>query len=131
MPPSSPPDRTRLILAALASACLVVGLLWGLRWIFEDRVLSGHFSPDAALEAMTVVVTLLQVLAVSVAAFLAGLLVWIARRTREVRQWPPSGGWPAPRRLSEREAERIARWIHVGALLVGLVAAATAVAALS
>lgn len=130
MPPSSPKDRTRLILVALAGACIVVGMLWGLRWAFEDRVLAGHLSPDAALEAMAAFVSMLQALAALVAALLAALLAWIARRTRETRQWPPSGRWPAPRAIDDVEIRRYGQRLHAGAVAAGALAVAALAAAL-
>lgn len=130
MPPSSPRDRTRLFLAALAGACVVVGMLWGLRWAFEDRVLAGRLSPDASLEAMASLVTMLQALAALVAALLAALLAWIARRTRETRQWPPSGQWPTPRAIGEAEIRRYVQRLRAGAVAAGAVAVAALIAAL-
>lgn len=130
MPPSSPPNRTRLILAALAGACVVVGLLWGLRWAFEDRVLEGHLSPDAALEAMARFVTMLEALAALVAALLASLLAWIARRTRETRHWPPSGRWPTPRAIGDAEIHRYGKRLHAGVVAAGALAVAALAAAL-
>ena len=130
MPSASPRNRTRVFLAVLAGACVVVGMLWALRWAFEGRVLEGHLSPDAALAAMAGFVTMLQALAAAVAALLATLLAWIARRTRETRRWPPSGQWPTPRGLDATEAHRCVRWLHAGAGAAGALAVAALAAAL-
>lgn len=131
MPPSSPPDRIRLLLLVLACACIIVGLLWGLRWAFEGRVAAGQLSPDAALDAMASFVTMLYLMGALVATSLAALLAWIAKRTRETRQWPPSGSWPKPRAIAPQEADRFARYLHVGCALAGLVAVAALAAALT
>lgn len=129
MPSSSPQDRVRLVLVVLACACVIVGMLWGLRWAFEGRVVSGQLSPDAAMEAMVRFVTMLYVFGAIVAAGLAGLLAWIAKRTRETRQWPPSGSWPVPRPISSDEASRFARRLQAGAVVAGVIALAAIVAA--
>jgi hypothetical protein len=130
MPPSSPPGRTRVILVALAGACVVVGLRWGLRWAFEDRVLAGRLSPEASLEAMADFVAMLYALAAMIAALLAAPLGWIARRTRETRQWPPSGRWPTPRAIGDREIHRYTQRLQVGAVASGAAAIAALAAAL-
>lgn len=124
-------NRTRLVLAALACACVVVGLMWGLRWAFEDRVVTGRLSPDAAMEAMADMITMLYALAAMVAALLAALLAWMSKRTRDTRQWPPSGSWPMPRAIDEDEIKRITRSLHAGAILSGATAIAALAAALS
>lgn len=131
MPPTSPNNRFRLILVGLAGACAVVGMLWGLRWAFEDRVLSGRLSPEAALQAMADLVAMLYALAALVATLLAMLLAWIAKRTRETRRWPPSGSWPAPRPLTEEQSTRYARRLHAGLALAVMTAVAALVAALT
>jgi NADH:ubiquinone oxidoreductase subunit 5 (subunit L)/multisubunit Na+/H+ antiporter MnhA subunit len=130
MSPSSPPDRTRVILVVLAGACVVVGLMWGLRWVFEDRVVAGRLSPEASLEAMADFVAMLQALAAMIAALLTALLAWIARRTRETRQWPPSGRWPAPRAIADLEIQRYTTRLHAGAVVSGAAAIAALAAAL-
>lgn len=109
----------------------MVGLLWGLRWAFEGRVATGHMSPDAAIEAMARFVKALYLLGALVAAVLASVLAWIAKRTRETRLWPPSGSWPVPRAISEGDARRLGRRLHVGAAIAGAVAIASLVAALA
>lgn len=119
-----------MILVALAGACVVVGLMWGLRWAFEDRVLAGRLSPEAALEAMADFVVMLQALAGMIAALLAALLAWIAKRTRETRQWPPSGRWPTPRAIAEAEIQRYTTRLHAGAVAAGAAAIAALAAAL-
>ena len=108
----------------------MVGVLWGLRWAFEGRVAAGQLSPDAALDAMAQFVTILSLLGALVAASLAALLAWIAKRTRETGQWPPSGSMPLPRAIDAHEAERNVRRLHIGAALAGLVAVAALSAAL-
>ncbi len=130
MSPSSPPDRTRLILASLACACVIVGLLWGLQWAFEGRVAAGHMSPDAAIESMARFVALLYLLGAVVAAVLAGLLAWIAKRTRDTRLWPPSGSWPVPRPITDDEARRFVRRLHAAAAAAVGVTVAALLAAL-
>ena len=119
-----------MILVVLAGACVVVGLMWGLRWAFEDRVLAGRLSPEAALEAMADFVVMLQALAGMIAALLAALLAWIAKRTRETRQWPPSGRWPTPRAIGEVEIQRYTTRLHAGAVAAGGAAIAALAAAL-
>lgn len=131
MPPSSPKERFRLLLVGLGCACALVGMLWGLRWTFEDRVLAGRLSPEAALQAMADLVTALCMLAALVAALLAMLLAWIAKRARDTRQWPPSGSWPVPRTITREEAGRYARRLHAGAALAATIAVAALVAALT
>lgn len=131
MSPSRPPDRTRLVLASLACACVAVGLLWGLRWAFEGRVAAGHMSPDAAMDAMARFVALLYSLGAIVAAALAALLAWIAKRTRDTRLWPPSGSWPVPRPITDDEAKRFGRRLHGAAAVAGGVAVAALLAALT
>ncbi|MGL6291593.1 MAG: hypothetical protein ACRC2H_12945 [Silanimonas sp.] len=120
MPPSSSPDRTRVILILLAWACVVVGLLWALHWAFEGRVLAGQLSPDVAIDAMSRLIVGLYALGALVAAALAGVLWRIARDTRASRQWPPSGSWPAPRPLSDTEIARITGRLRLGAAVAAL-----------
>lgn len=130
MPPSSSPDRVRLVLFALALACVFVAVLWSLRWAFEGRVVSGQISPEVAMDAMEGFVTLLYALGALVAGSLAGLLVWIARRTRSTRQWPPSGPWPVPRPVDDAGIARIALRLHLGAAISCAVAIIALVAAI-
>jgi hypothetical protein len=99
-------------------------MLWGLRWAFEGRVVSGQLSPDVAMDAMERFVALLFGMGALVAAALAALLVHLAHLTRAVKQWPPSGSWPVPRPISDADAVRLARRLHVGAALAGIVAIA-------
>lgn len=121
----------KLVIAALAVGCAVVGVLWGLRWLFEGRVIAGSLSPDDAMLALNRWTVILRALVAIVAAALAGLLLHLAAATRKRRQWPPSGRWPAPRAVSEAEAGTIARrllWAAAAVGLLGIGALATAVA---
>jgi hypothetical protein len=129
MPPSSSPDRTRVILILLAWACVVVGVLWALRWAFEGRVLAGQLSPDVAMDAMSRFVMWLCIAGAVVASTLAALLWRIATQTRAARQWPPSGSWPAPRPVTDAEIARITRRLHLGAAIAAIGAIAALVAA--
>lgn len=129
MPPSSSPDRTRLILILLAWACVVVGMLWALRWAFEGRVTSGQLSPDVAMDAMSRFVTWLCIAGALVASTLAALLWRIATQTRAARLWPPSGTWPVPRPVTDAEIETITRRLRLGAAVAALGAIAALVAA--
>jgi hypothetical protein len=116
----------KLVLAVLAGSCVVVGLMWALRWVFEGRVLAGDWSPDDALLAMDQWIIILTGACTVVAAVLAGLLLHLARDTRRRRQWPPSGRWPAPRPIGDAEARTIARrlyWAAGAALFVAVAAA--------
>jgi predicted histidine transporter YuiF (NhaC family) len=120
----------KIVLVVLAAGCAVVGLLWGLRWFFEGRVIAGSLSPDDAMLALDRWTVILKALVSIVAAMLAGLLLHLAAATRKCRHWPPSGRWPAPRAVSETEAETISRRLQWGAAavaLVGIGALATAV----
>ena len=116
----------KILLAVLAAGCLVVGLMWALRWAFEGRVEAGEWSPDDAMVALDQWTAILRGLFALVAAVLAGLLLHLATGTRRTRQWPPSGRWPAPRAISEPEAATIARRLQWAAGAAALLAAAAA-----
>jgi hypothetical protein len=73
---------------------------------------------------------MLYALAAMIAALLAAPLGWIARRTRETRQWPPSGRWPTPRAIGDREIHRYTQRLQVGAVASGAAAIAALAAAL-
>lgn len=87
-------------------------------------------SPDAAMDAMARFVALLFSLGAIVAAALAALLAWIAKRTRDTRLWPPSGSWPVPRPITDDEAKRFGLRLHAAAAVAGGVAIAALAAAL-
>lgn len=120
----------KIVLAALAAGCVVVGLLWGLRWVFEGRVEAGEWSPDDAMMALDQWTVILIGLFTLVAAVLAALLLHLAAATRRTRQWPPSGRWPVPRAITEPEALTISRRLQWAAGAIALLAAAMALSVL-
>ena len=100
--------------AAIGIVLLIVYELW-LRRIEAQ----GAYNPRAALQAVGMAATLVQLGLALVAALVARSLLDIARQVREQGQWPPAGlelpGNPPARYGAD--AARIARQFSVGAVL--------------
>jgi len=116
-------------LAALAIACLAVGLMWYFQHRFESKLITGELEPRTAMEALERLQSTLFSLLGVVALGLAVALWSVARKVRAAKRWPPSGQWPKPRPLDEREAQVFQRRLHFGAIVSGVGAVVALLAA--
>ena len=110
--------RTLGLTAAVGIGLLVVYELW-----LRRLEAQGAYDPRAALRALGMASTLVQVGLALVAAFVARSLFDIARQVRDQGQWPPAGlelpGNPPVRYAAD--ASRIARNLTIaGVLSIGL-----------
>ena len=117
-------------LVALAIACLAVGLMWFFQHRFESKLMAGELDPQAAMQALAQLQLGLFVLVGLVALALSTTLWLLSGKVVSAQRWPPSGDWPAPRVLDQREALLFQRRMRFAAVASGAVAAAAIAAAL-
>lgn len=125
-----PRHRSRLLLAFLAWACVLVGAAWALQWWLEGRVLSGQRSPQAALALMQQWNLALRAALGLTALGLAASLLRLWARVGKTRHWPPGGPWPVPRPLGAQALHRLRAGLFIAAVVAFVLGALALGAAL-